>query len=151
MQIKSTLNEQQIKELFAEHAILVRTMEKQEIFAVPIYKIIELFGLELGEWTEKEIGLKPEGGVGILSGTLLSVKNPYTAEIIYFIAQYAFKTIAAEHNARKLCSIMAHSEAAQQWGAIWDARCARLDDVDKPHKSKARKAKQDAAGQEANT
>lgn len=151
MQIESTLTEKQVEELFAEHAILVRTMEKRETLAIPIYKIIELFGLEVGEWTEKQIGLKPEGGVGLLSGTLLSVKSPYTAKVIYFVAQCAFKIIAAEYNARKLCSIMAHSEAAQQWETIWGARCARLDDVNKLHKSKARKGKQEAAEQAEST
>lgn len=147
MQIESTLNEKQIEELFAEHAVYVRTMQKRETIAVPIYKIIELFGFEVGEWTEKQIGLKPEGGIGLLSGEILDVINPYTRELIFFVERYAFKIIAAEHNARKLCSIMDSSNACKQWDAIWDARCARLMDVDKPRKSKGRKAKQEAAEQ----
>lgn len=141
MQIESTLTETQIEELFAEHAIFVRTMEKRETLAIPIYKIIELFGLEVGEWAEKQIGLKPEGGVGILSGTLLSVKSPYTAKVIYFVAQYAFKIIAAEHNMRKLCSIMGTSEAAQQWEAIWNKRCNRLADAEQVQKKGESKCK----------
>lgn len=141
MQIESTLTEKQVEELFAEHAILVRTMDKGEISAVPIYKIIELFGLEVGEWTEKQIGLKPEGGIGLLSGSLLSVKSPYTEKLIYFVAQYAFKIIAAEHNARKLCSIMGTSEAAQQWEAIWNKRCSRLADADQAQKKGESKCK----------
>lgn len=129
MQIESTLTEQQITELFAAHAVRVRTMSKGEIPAVPMFRIVELFGRDIAEWVESQIGVLPGGSEGILSKSVAQAKSPYTEKLFYVAPLECFRSIAAEHNMRKLCSIMGTSEAAQQWEAIWNKRCNRLADA----------------------
>ena len=146
--IETTLNRQQAEALFAQESFPVRTISHMIANVVPMYRIIELFGVEIGQWAEKNIGLHPETRVpGCLSDKTPFSHSPHTGKMMHFVSADGFFTIVAEHNLYTADKQAHECEAGRQWNAIWDERCARLDaaDAEDERKREERRAKRTAA------
>lgn len=148
--IETTLNCQQAEALFAKESFPVWTVSHMVANVVPMYRIIELFGVEVGQWIEQNIGLHPETRKpGCLSSNTPFSIDPVTREAMYYTTADGFFSIVAEHNLRTATRQARERESGRQWAAIWEARCKRLDAADAEEERKikraaARKAKQEA-------
>lgn len=146
--IETTLNRQQAEALFAQESFPVRTVSHMVANVVPMYRIIELFGVDVGKWAEENIGLHPETREpGCLSGSTPFSVDRDSGEIMHYTTSDGFFFIVAEHNLRTATRQALERESGRQWATIWEARCKRLEaaDAEEERKQEERRAKRAAA------
>lgn len=146
--IETTLNRQQAEALFAQESFPVRTVSHMVANVVPMYRILELFGVEVGQWIDYNIGLHPETREpGCLSNSTPFSVDRDSGETMYYVTADGFFFIVAEHNLRTATRQALERESGRQWAAIWEARCRRLDaaDAEETRRQKERNAKRAAA------
>lgn len=146
--IETTLNLQQAQELFEKEAIPIKNIPHEIMSMVPAYRIIELFGVDIGQWVEANAGLHPDTGkVGCLSSNTPSAFNFIDGKMLIFVDRNGFLKIVAEHNLRIVSAQARESESGKQWAMIWQARCDRLKaiDAEEERKREERRAKRAAA------
>lgn len=146
--IETTLNRQQAEALFAQESFPVRTISHMVANVVPMYRIIELFGVEVGQWIDENIGLHPETREpGCLSRNTPFSIDRNSGEMMHYATADGFFSIVAEHNLRMATRQAFERESGRQWAAIWEARCKRLEaaDAEEDRKQEERRAKREAA------
>lgn len=144
--IETTLTLQQAKVLFEKEAIPIKTVGHEIVSLLPVYRVIEFFGVDIGRWVEANIGLQPDTGkVGCLSSNTPS--SFIDGKHLIFVDMNGLFEIVAEHNSRIVHMQEQESEAGKQWSMIWEARRARLKSIDdeEERKREERRAKRAAA------
>lgn len=137
--IETTLSKQQAEALFANEAILVGC----KCESVPMYRIGELFGVEMMEWFNSCIPNKFKGGEHYNVIYRESEENPF----IPFVFHDTFMSIVCRHNIKLITQAHKARESGRQWDLIRAEANARLDalDAEEERKREERKAKRAAA------
>lgn len=123
--IEKALNQSEIEALFSQNAIFAYSRD-----VVPEYRLVELFGDWVAQYCDK-----------------CCVYNGYLSEEVCTFAEAmrgfnlaGVKKIVTEHNKHVLHVIMEQTEAGKLVTAVWNERCARLEDSDRQEEEK-RKAR----------
>lgn len=146
--IETTLTTQQAKALFEKEAIPIKAIGREITSVVPAHRIVELFGVDIGQWVEVNSGLLPDTGeVGCLASKTPSSINFIDGELLIFVDINGFFEVVAEHNSRIVSIQTRESDSGKQWSMIWQARRDRLNaiEAEEERKREERRAKRAAA------
>ena len=137
--IEKALSQSEIEALFAENAVFAYSRD-----VVPEYSLVELFGDWVARYCDEHCVFK-----GYLSDEACLF---HQAGRGFNLA--GVKKIVTEHNERVLHATLEQTESGKLITAIWNERCARLDELDRQEEEKrkaraaARKARQAAKQQQ---
>ena len=137
--IEKALSQSEIEALFAENAVFAYSHD-----VVPEYRLVELFGDWVARYCDENCVFK-----GYLNNETCTF---HQAGRGFDLA--GVKKIVTEHNERVLHATLEQTESGKLITAIWNERCARLDELDRQEEEKrkaraaARKARQAAKQQQ---
>lgn len=118
--IETTLSMQQAEDLFQREGILLGAED-----AVPVFRIVELFGVYAGKWIEENIGSQPHH---LTPGRDHNARGGCTEEcpLIEYLYRPGFFKLVTAHNYSVLARRYKTSEGGRIWREIWQARCDRI-------------------------
>lgn len=123
--IEKALNQSEIEALFAENAVFAYSHD-----VVPEYRLVELFGDWVALYCDKHCVFK-----GYLINETCTFHQAGRG-----LNLAGVKKIVTEHNERVLHTTLEQTESGKLITAIWNERCARLDELDRQEEEK-RKAR----------
>ena len=123
--IEKALSQSEIEALFAENAVFAYSHD-----VVPEYRLVELFGDWVARYCDENCVFK-----GYLDNETCTFHQAGRG-----LNLAGVKKIVTEHNERVLHATLEQTEAGKLITAIWNERCARLDELDRQEEEK-RKAR----------
>lgn len=145
MQIKTLINKEQALKMFDEEAALFGcgAFVESSDTGMPLYRIGELFGLQMLDWFEHDKGtvFKPGLDYGLVGG------GACADVFLSVVHQHGFMRFVCRHNRMLAHESHMTSEAGKHLNILYAERSARLaaEDAENQRKREERKAKRAAA------